>query len=610
MDKKFIKWRRVIFFLFGLAIIMGAWHLTVVSRTMQAADQARKKSVCRIERAPEFYELDKVEVGSYLYIEGLKQSLSEFVEKPALVLLDGCESRLWMADDLDIVGGFSAGIFETENPWPGEETDVLRIRLTGTGQPLKSRPWRLSGILQNFAGKLAFGEYGGNLNRRYLLVTTAVNLIEPSTFPREENLQAKIEQFFQQPAFLIDNCIAIHKLQRQEFRPEKNWHKDNLFGTPALISSHFEAATLLQIKRILADLNQKLPFAKLVGTFTKSELSLVFLKESEDSNALAHGYFSFSNGLTGITMWIDENRPIQDSTRILLHEYYHALSYIGNNNERPLRTNESVLLEESAAEWFSMLCTGEGRGMKYTRRAFKPGHISVWPASAAPGKIGNSYYNMDAFIHWLYLKSDLGQSEFLEKLLAASGEGRFDQILAVAGHSSMNQALPEFMAFCWWMSLASPEEIIEPFNSSFTGLKEKSFFASGSQHDFNSIKWDVDTLDYWKFFPVPGHSYFLKGDINLLKSGWELVTEISEENLMIFMAFLVEGKVLEVRRLKGCSEFGIVRKQLPAQADSWSLWFHYRLPENEECAAADDNQRREEIMEMFKSGRAAVTGSQ
>ena len=159
MDKKFIKWRRVIFFLFGLAIIMGAWHLTVVSRTMQAADQARKKSVCRIERAPEFYELDKVEVGTYLYIEGLKQSLSEFVEKPALVLLDGCESRLWMADDLDIVGGFSAGIFETENPWPGEETDVLRIRLTGTGQPLKSRPWRLSGILQNFAGKLVLCQH-------------------------------------------------------------------------------------------------------------------------------------------------------------------------------------------------------------------------------------------------------------------------------------------------------------------------------------------------------------------------------------------------------------------------------------------------------------------
>ncbi|EKD81308.1 MAG: hypothetical protein ACD_39C01865G0001 [uncultured bacterium] len=191
-------------------------------------------------------------------------------------------------------------------------------------------------------------------------------------------------------------------------------------------------------------------------------------------------------------------------------------------------------------------------------------------------------------MHWLYLKLDLDPAAFLEKVLQASKEGKFRHLLEIAGYVSMNQALSEFMAFCWWMSLGSPEDLHEPFNASFKELRKKNFFVSGSRHDFNSMAWEVDKLDYWKFFPLPGHSYFFKGQIDLLKSGWELVTAIPEEGLMIFMAIMSEGKILEVRRLKGFSELAMVRSQ---------------LPENEEAAVSDDDQRHEVIMEMFKSGR-------
>ncbi|EKD81309.1 MAG: hypothetical protein ACD_39C01865G0002 [uncultured bacterium] len=134
------KWRRAILYLFLLMIITGAWQLTIVSQTMQAGDQAAKNSLCKIERAPEFYELGKVEAGTVFFMKGPQKPISDFYQNPILILLDGSESRMWHAEDLKIVAGTQTRIFAPDKPWPDVATVSLYIRFKGVGQPLGGRP--------------------------------------------------------------------------------------------------------------------------------------------------------------------------------------------------------------------------------------------------------------------------------------------------------------------------------------------------------------------------------------------------------------------------------------------------------------------------------------
>lgn len=580
----------------------------IITQTIEESDQAAGTSLCKLY-VPGFYELGSVEAGSAFYLEGPKKPISDFFNNPMLILLDGTESRLWQAEDLNVRAGEN-DFFPPGEPWPDVATVTLYIRFKGVGQPLAGRPWQLSSALQNFIGISAYGENYGNLERRFLLATTAKNLAETtSSQPEKDGLLEKLAIFFQQPPYYLHNCLAIEKLRKQEFQPETNWQKDNLFGLPVLISSHFSLASLTQIKHILAGLNEKLPFGEFIKTKMKSDLSIVFIKEYEHSRTIAPGYFDSYLDHSRIMVWILEDEPVSDTVQeILVHEFYHALSSAWNNKKVLYKTNENISLEESSAEWFAFFCGGKGTGLKYDKESFQPGSISIWPASAAC-KSNRLHYNLSTFIHWLYLKINVDSVSFLEKVLKSSREGKFRHLLEDAGYASMNQALPEYMAFCWWMSLGSPEYFDKPFNASFANLQKKSFFVADSKHNFNSIAWEVEKLEYWKFFPEPGHSYFLKGRIESLKSGWELVSKIPEDKLMIFMAFMADGKILESRRLKGFSELDIIRKQLPAKADNWSMWVHYQLPENEDIEVSEDDQKNEPIMEMFKSGQKSARGT-
>lgn len=602
------KWRRAMLYVFLLPVIIVAWYLTVVSRSIEVAGQIEEKNLCMLE-VPEFYETGTVEACPSLFMHGPYNLIRDFYNAPRLILLDGSESRVWSAADLRIYAGDDVQVFADDKNWPDIATVTLYVRLKGSGQPLPGRPWQLSSMIQDFIGTAAYGREGSNLRHRYWLATTADRLNDTSADQAESNgLLAGLEKFFRLPGYFINNCIAIKKLYSQEFLPEQNWHKDNLFGAPVLISSYFNTASLQQIRQMLSDFNTKLPFAEFINKIEKKDLSLVFLKELEGSNTRAPGFFISHIDHSRITMWIDENKPGFDQVKkTLTHEYYHALSSAWNKRRTHYKTNENISLEESSANWFAFFCMAEGKGLKSDEEAFFPGRISIWPTTAIPEGANNGHYELYAFIHWLYLKMDLEPAAFLEKLLESSSEGSFKHILEIAGYDSMQKALPEYMAFCWWMSLGSPDNFAEPFNPSFAGLKNKTFFVADSPKNFNSITWDAEKHEYWKFCPNPGCSYFIKGRIETLKSGWELISQVPEDRQTIFMALLSEKKILEIRRLQSLTELDQIRNQLPEEADNWSLWLHYQLPAEDDVKMVEGGQQ-ELIMEMFKSGRKTAIG--